>query len=137
MKQVESPSIRGADLCGVDLREMQAGNLDMRDCHLRRTDLRGLDLSDTLLDGASIGGAKISGTLFPRSLSPEEITLSLPSARHPYARFCELSVIYIGAGLIFARCWRCQQYLDVAGVPERIVLNCEPGIFQNGLSLVA
>ncbi len=134
---MESPSIRGADLCGVDLREMQAGNLDMRDCHLRRTDLRGLDLSDTLLDGASIGGAKISGTLFPRSLSPEEITLSLPSARHPYARFCELSVIYIGAGLIFARCWRCQQYLDVAGVPERIVLNCEPGIFQNGLSLVA
>lgn len=74
---MESPSIRGADLCGIDLREIAASGLDMRDCHLRRTDLRGVDLSNALLDGASIGGAKISGTLFPRNLDAEEITLSL------------------------------------------------------------
>ncbi|HID44619.1 MAG TPA: hypothetical protein EYP34_02530 [Chromatiaceae bacterium] len=77
ISQMESPSIRGADLCGIDLREIAADNLDMRDCHLRRTDLRGLNLSKTRLDGASIGGAKISGTLFPQNLSAEEITLSL------------------------------------------------------------
>ncbi|WP_456417614.1 pentapeptide repeat-containing protein [Thiolapillus sp.] len=77
LRQMESPSIRGADLCGIDLRKLHTQGLDMRDCHLRRTDLRGLDLSSALLDGASIGGAKISGTLFPRNLGAEEITLSL------------------------------------------------------------
>ncbi len=77
LKQMDSPSLRGADLCGMDLREIASCGLDMRDCHLRRTDLRGVDLSSALLDGASIGGAKISGTLFPKQLSAEEITLSL------------------------------------------------------------
>ncbi|WP_456380382.1 pentapeptide repeat-containing protein [Thiolapillus sp.] len=77
LRQMKSPSIRDANLCGVDLRKLYTKGLDMRGCHLRRTDLRGLDLSTALLDGASIGGAKISGTLFPRNLSAEEITLSL------------------------------------------------------------
>ncbi len=77
LEQMKIPSIRGADLCGIDLRKLHTKRLDMRDCHLRRTDLRGLDLSTALLDGASIGGAKISGTLFPRNLGAEEITLSL------------------------------------------------------------
>ena len=77
LAEMETPSIHGADLCGIDLRDLHTQNLDMRDCHLRRTDLRGVDLSSALLDGASIGGAKISGALFPKNLSAEEITLSL------------------------------------------------------------
>ncbi len=74
---MESPSVRGADLCAADLRKLDASNLDMRDCHLRRADLRGVDLSTALLEGSSIAEARVSGALFPADFSAEELNLSL------------------------------------------------------------
>ena len=70
-------SLAGLDLSGVDLRNINASGLNMRDCRLGHSDLRGIDFSETNLAGASISCARISGTLFPSDLSAEEITLSL------------------------------------------------------------
>jgi uncharacterized protein YjbI with pentapeptide repeats len=73
----ESGELQGADLCGADLRNLDAAGLDLGDAYLRHADLRGVDFSTTRLEGASLYGARISGTYFPRELSAEEINLSL------------------------------------------------------------
>ena len=73
----EECNLRGCDLSGLDLRNLNADGLDLRDCYLRQADLRGIDFSSCRLEGASINGSKIYGTLFPAALSAEEITLSL------------------------------------------------------------
>ncbi len=73
----EACDLRGVDLRGANLRNLEAEGLDMRDSYLRHADLRGVDFSATRLEGASIYGARISGTYFPVELSAEEINLSL------------------------------------------------------------
>ncbi|OUS13811.1 hypothetical protein A9Q89_02220 [Gammaproteobacteria bacterium 53_120_T64] len=61
---------------GLDLRNLNAADLDFSDSHFRNTDLRGIDFRHTNLEGCSFSGAKISGCYFPKSLSPAEIMMS-------------------------------------------------------------
>jgi uncharacterized protein YjbI with pentapeptide repeats len=51
--------------------------MDLSGSYFRQADLRGVDLSTCQLAGVSLHNAKISGVLFPKSLSAEEITLSV------------------------------------------------------------
>lgn len=71
------PSFAHGDFRGLDLRGMDANDLDMKHAYFRGADLRGIDFSQTSLEGASIAGAKISGCYFPRELHSDEIILSL------------------------------------------------------------
>ena len=82
-----------ADLTGCDFRHMNlqgliADKLDLSNGYFRQADLRGIDFrACKSLEGASIHGAKISGVYFPKSLSPEEITLSLQHGTR--MRYCD------------------------------------------------
>ena len=69
---LENASLRGADLQGFDL-----SHANLRGAYLRSADLRGCDLFWADLDGASLHGARISGVRFPRSLSADEIRMSV------------------------------------------------------------
>jgi uncharacterized protein YjbI with pentapeptide repeats len=73
----EAPDLQNADLRMADLRRVDVRRANLRGAYLRGADLRGVDLSEANLDGASINEARISGTLFPRSISADEITLSV------------------------------------------------------------
>lgn len=73
----ETSDLTGCDFRGLDLRGLDTAGLDFSGCYFRQADLRGIDFSACELDGASIHGAKISGVLFPKSLTAEEIDLSL------------------------------------------------------------
>ena len=63
--------LRGADLCGADLRRadlsdayLRGANLfdtNLRDANLRRADLRGANLGDAYLFGADLFGANLRG----------------------------------------------------------------------------
>ncbi len=65
------------DFRGIDLRGINADNVDFSGCYFRQSDLRGIDLTHANLTGASIHAAKISGAYFPKKFSADEITLSL------------------------------------------------------------
>lgn len=70
------------DLSDTDFRSLnlfgwEPVGADLSGSYFRQTDLRGVDLSTCQLAGASIHSAKISGVLFPKSLSADEISLSL------------------------------------------------------------
>jgi uncharacterized protein YjbI with pentapeptide repeats len=69
--------LTGAHLRGYDLRKCKLQKADLSGAYLRSADLRSLDLSQAQLEGASMKEAKVSGVLFPKSLSCEEIRLSL------------------------------------------------------------
>lgn len=69
--------LKGAHLRSYDLRKCNLKLADLRDAYMRASDLRALDLSQAQLQGASIKDAKISGVVFPRSLSANEINLSV------------------------------------------------------------
>jgi uncharacterized protein YjbI with pentapeptide repeats len=73
----ETMELSHCDFRGIDLRGLDAQGLDLRGAYFRQADLRGIDFSEAQLEGASINGAKISGTYFPKSLSANEILLSL------------------------------------------------------------
>jgi uncharacterized protein YjbI with pentapeptide repeats len=73
----ESCDLANADFRGLELMGWEPTGLDLSGGYFRQADLRGVDLSSCELAGASIHSAKISGVLFPKSLSAEEITLSL------------------------------------------------------------
>lgn len=73
----ETCDLTNADFRSLELFGWEPKGLDLSGGYFRQTDLRGVDLSTCQLDGASIHGAKISGALFPKSLSVEEITMSL------------------------------------------------------------
>ncbi|OUS01250.1 hypothetical protein A9Q90_10365 [Gammaproteobacteria bacterium 54_18_T64] len=62
---------------GLDLRNLDAAELDFSDGHFRNADLRGIDFRQTNLEGCSFAGAKISGCYFPKNLSPAEIIMSV------------------------------------------------------------
>ena len=69
--------LRGCDFRGCDLRELDTSSLDLTDCYFRGADLRGIDFRDAVMEGASLAHANISGCYFPKSLSADEILLSV------------------------------------------------------------
>jgi len=69
--------LRGLSFRGSDLRSLNADGLDFSNCKFKQADLRGINFNNTKLDGASLYGSKISGCLFPKSISPQEILLSV------------------------------------------------------------
>ena len=76
-KNLDLTKLAGQRYQGIDLRNLNADDLDFSDSHFRNTDLRGIDFRQTNLEGCSFNGAKISGCYFPKSLSATEITLSV------------------------------------------------------------
>lgn len=73
----EACDLTYSDMRGLDLRNINANNLDFSHSYFRQADLRGIDFTEANLEGASINGSKISGAYFPKTLSAEEIALSL------------------------------------------------------------
>jgi uncharacterized protein YjbI with pentapeptide repeats len=73
----ESCDLTNADFRNLELVGWEPTGLNLCGGYFRQADLRGVDLSTCELAGASIHGAKISGVLFPKSLSADEIQLSL------------------------------------------------------------
>lgn len=73
----ETSDLRNADFRGLELCGWEPQGLDLSGCYFRQSDLRGVDFSTCQMSGASVHAAKISGVLFPKSLSAEEISLSL------------------------------------------------------------
>ncbi|UST68485.1 pentapeptide repeat-containing protein [Pseudomonas moraviensis] len=67
----------GGDFRGLDLRELNADNVDFRDAYFRSADLRGIDFRKASLEGASLAHAQISGAYFPPELSADEILMSM------------------------------------------------------------
>lgn len=74
---LEPIDMRGGDFRGLDLRELQADNIDFSDAYFRSTDLRGLDLRKACIEGASLAHAQISGAYFPVELTADEILMSV------------------------------------------------------------
>jgi uncharacterized protein YjbI with pentapeptide repeats len=67
----------GTDLRGVDFRRADLSKIILRDAYLRDGDLRGCDLRHLDLEGTSMERAKIAGAYFPRSVSADEIRMSV------------------------------------------------------------
>ncbi len=65
------------DFRGIDLRGINADNVDFSGSYFRQADLRAIDFTSANLEGASIHAAKISGAYFPMEFSADEITMSL------------------------------------------------------------
>jgi len=76
-KLSELPSFAHGDFRGLDLRGLDAKDLDFRHAYFRGADLRGIDFSRSRMEGASIASAKISGCYFPHRLEADEIVMSL------------------------------------------------------------
>ena len=76
-KEGEIFGFQSFDFRSLDLRGLNAVGIDFRGAYFRQTDLKGIDFRSSLLEGASINGAKISGAYFPKSISAQEILLSL------------------------------------------------------------
>ena len=72
-----APDLENASLRGVDFQGFDLSHANLRGAYLRSADLRGCDLFWADLDGASLHGARISGVRFPRSLTADEIRLSV------------------------------------------------------------
>lgn len=75
--RADLPSFAHGDFRGLDLRGLDAKDLDLSHAYFRGADLRGIDLSLSKMEGASIAGAKISGCFFPSRLEADEIVMSL------------------------------------------------------------
>ena len=73
----EACDLTNGDFRSLELVGWEPGELDLSGGYFRQADLRGVDLSGCQMAGASVHAAKISGVLFPKSLSAEEINLSL------------------------------------------------------------
>ena len=73
----EEAQLKGCDFSTMDLRELEADGLDLRDSAFHETDLRGVDLRGARLEGASMHGARIAGAYLPAELAADEIALSL------------------------------------------------------------
>jgi uncharacterized protein YjbI with pentapeptide repeats len=71
------PDLENCSLRGADLQRFDLSHTNLRGAYLRSADLRGCDLFSVDLDGASLHGARISGVRFPRSLSADEIRMSV------------------------------------------------------------
>lgn len=73
----EKCDLTNCDFCGLNLRGLDAGDLDFTGSYFKHSDLRGIDFSNARMNYCSIKEAKISGALFPKELTAEEINLSL------------------------------------------------------------
>lgn len=73
----EEVDLKQVNLRGLDLRGMNVEGIDFRDTYFKQTDLRGLNFSKCNLEGCNIQHAKISGTYFPKTISAQEILLSV------------------------------------------------------------
>ena len=73
----ENCDLTNGDFRSLELIGWEPLGLDLSGAYFRQADLRGVDLSGCKMAGASVHAAKISGVLFPKSLSAEEISLSL------------------------------------------------------------
>jgi uncharacterized protein YjbI with pentapeptide repeats len=71
------PDLENTSLRGADLRSFDLSHANLRGAYLRTADLRGCDLFWADLEGASLHDARISGARFPRSLTPDEIRMSV------------------------------------------------------------
>lgn len=71
------PSFAYGDFRGLDLRGLNARNLDLSNAYFRGADLRGIDFRETEMEGASIANTKISGCFFPHPIAADEIVMSL------------------------------------------------------------
>ena len=76
-KEGEVCDFQSCDFRSLDLRGLNAYGIDFRGAYFRQTDLKGIDFRGALLEGATINGAKISGAYFPKTISAQEILLSL------------------------------------------------------------
>ncbi|MBQ0720454.1 MAG: pentapeptide repeat-containing protein [Gammaproteobacteria bacterium] len=76
-KNLDLSKLAGQRYQGLDLRNLNAEELDFSDSHFRNADLRGIDFRQTNIEGCSFNGAKVSGCYFPKSLSPAEISMSV------------------------------------------------------------
>jgi uncharacterized protein YjbI with pentapeptide repeats len=76
-KQSDLIDFHDCDFRGLDLRGLDATNINFSGCYFRGADLRGIDFSQTDLDGASIASAKISGCLFAKNISATEVIASV------------------------------------------------------------
>jgi uncharacterized protein YjbI with pentapeptide repeats len=76
-EQGEAVNLTHCDFRGLDLRGLNAYDIDFTGSYFRQTDLRGINFSKSILRECSVNGAKISGVYFPPELSPEEINMSL------------------------------------------------------------
>lgn len=72
-----SVDLENADLRMADLRAADLRTANLRGAYLRNADLRGVDLSEAELEGASLNSARVSGCYFPRSVSADEVRLSV------------------------------------------------------------
>ena len=70
-------AMRGGDFRGLDLRQLNAQDVDFTDGYFRSADLRGLDLRTACIEGASLAHAQISGAYFPVELTADEILMSV------------------------------------------------------------
>lgn len=61
------PTLRGADLRGVDLRGADLSGLDLRGADLRETDLGDADLRGTDLANARFGDTRLFGAMYDTS----------------------------------------------------------------------
>lgn len=73
----ETAHLADGDFRGIDLRNLNADDLDFSNAYFRSADLRGIDFRRANLEGASLAEARISGCYFPAELTAEEIRLSL------------------------------------------------------------
>ena len=69
--------MRGGDFRGLDLRQLNAQDVDFTDSYVRSADLRGLDLRTACIEGASLAHAQISGAYFPVEVTADEILMSV------------------------------------------------------------
>lgn len=65
------------DFRGLDLRGLDAKDINFSGAYFRAADLRGIDFSLANLEGASLASAQVSGCLFPANISADEISMSI------------------------------------------------------------
>jgi uncharacterized protein YjbI with pentapeptide repeats len=73
----ETAQFRDCDFRHLDLRGLDAADIDFSNSYFRAADLRGIDFSTANLAGVSLNNSRISGALFPAELAPDEIELSI------------------------------------------------------------
>lgn len=79
-------NLSGTDLSRIDLRGLDAENINFNDAYFRMTDMRGIDFRQAKMEGASFAGANISGCYFPKALRADEILFSLEHGTR--VRYC-------------------------------------------------
>jgi uncharacterized protein YjbI with pentapeptide repeats len=69
--------LSNTDLSRIDLRGLNADNINFEHAYFRMSDLRGIDFRNSKMEGASFANSNISGCYFPKELRSDEILFSL------------------------------------------------------------